>query len=245
MLLLHAYPHNHCECDFKITPRGSAQLVKVDFELPEPAREVNIQFWSNIDDTWRGYDMPYIIQSRGLNSRLRPTMEWCEQNHRIFDVKVLDHNRAFGFQQHSRCGEMYRAYGYITFQTNMIDRAPIVVVNPRRTSEPPTPTRLKREATFRGRYQRHNGEWSDWFWIGTAQKFGFEKNVAISLVYERVMSVTKLQDVCADCAAPCSDAAARRAFRLVWFICHLCRREISRGVSLASSEYLVGAHGSL
>lgn len=215
MLLLHAYPHKH-ECYFRLYS-NSASIVCVDFELKEDSPAVQIEIWTDIDGSWKGYPMPYIINTRGVLLRCKATCEWCKETNRVISVKAFNHT--YGFKAHRPdSNEYYSAYGYLTF--------PKTVKQNR-----------KAQCTYRGRYIK-DGNWSEWYWIGARDRFGFERNAIIEMIYVPSRTLTNIRHICADCLRDLSQDIIPPS-HLKFLVCKephynciICKRNISDGVSV-------------
>lgn len=98
MLLLHANPHLHKECNFTLT-NVSANLVSIEVQVPVRTHHVQVQFWSNLGspsgDEWMGYDMPYIVDQTGICLRHYNTLHYCSQVHKVYSGASHTHYYAF------------------------------------------------------------------------------------------------------------------------------------------------------
>ena len=96
MLLLHAYPHNHHNEIVTLTNKQSI-VVAIEFKLQVFSNDVCMEMWSNIDGTWKSYDIPYIIDRYGISSRHFDTINYCKQTKQIHSIKIYNHDRKIGF----------------------------------------------------------------------------------------------------------------------------------------------------
>lgn len=217
MLLLHGYPHINGSIRLY---SNNAILVKCGFELKEDSPSVQMEIWTDIDGSWKGYPLPYIINIRGVYQRRSETYDWCQQTGRIYGVKAFNHT--YGFKAHQPNNETYEAYGYLTF-----------------------PKTVKQSCiahcTFRGRYFKSD-HWSDWYWLSRSGQ-----DAVISLCYQPLCRPTNLRHICLDClrelavesGVDMSTGHLRSiAKEGMYFTCIMCKRVIDgKGYSATDRLY--------